>query len=72
MRRRCFLQNPIVGVALLVNIGNAVVTGVMVPLTMRRLKLDPALASGVIVTFSDVMGFLVFLGLGALLVERLA
>jgi magnesium transporter len=63
----------IVGFAMLANIANATLAGVMVPLVLRRLKLDPALASGVIVTtFSDVIGFLVFLGLGALLVERLA
>jgi magnesium transporter len=62
----------IVGFAMLANIANATVVGVMVPLVLRRLKLDPALASGVIVTtFSDVIGFLVFLGLGALLVDRL-
>ena len=62
----------IVGVAILANIANAVFMGVAVPLTLRRLKVDPALASGVIVTFSDVMGFLVFLGLGALLVNKLS
>ncbi len=62
----------IVGFAMLANIVNATLVGVMVPLVLKRLKLDPALASGVIVTtFSDVIGFLVFLGLGALLVEKL-
>ena len=62
----------IVGFAMLANIANATVVGVMVPLVLKRLRLDPALASGVIVTtFSDVVGFFVFLGLGALLVERL-
>jgi magnesium transporter len=62
----------IVGVAMLANIANATLVGVLVPLFLRRLRLDPALASGVIVTtFSDVVGFFVFLGLGALLVDRL-
>jgi magnesium transporter len=62
----------IVGVAILANIANAMLVGVMVPLTLRRLKVDPALASGVISTIADVLGFLVFLGLGALLVTRLS
>jgi magnesium transporter len=62
----------IVAVAILANIANAMLMGVVVPLTLRRLKLDPALASGVIVTFADVMGFLLFLGLGALLVAKLS
>jgi magnesium transporter len=63
----------IVGFAMLANIAGATLFGVLVPLVLRRLRLDPALASGVIVTtFSDVIGFFVFLGLGALLVEKLA
>ena len=63
----------IVAVAMLANIVNATLAGVMVPLIMRRLRLDPALASGVVVTtFSDVVGFFVFLGLGALFVEKLS
>ena len=63
----------IAGVAMLANITNATIVGVIVPLVLKRLKMDPALASGVIVTtFSDVVGFFVFLGLGALLVDKLA
>ncbi len=62
----------VVGLALMANIANATIAGVLVPLGLRRLKLDPALASGVIVTtFSDVMGFLVFLGLATLLLSQL-
>lgn len=62
----------IVGLALLANIANATLVGVVVPLALRRLKVDPALASGVIVTtFSDVVGFFVLLGMGALLITRL-
>jgi magnesium transporter len=46
---------------------------VLVPLTLRALRLDPALASGVLVTtFTDVLGFFFFLGLATLLVERIA
>jgi magnesium transporter len=61
----------IVAVALLANIANAVTSGVVVPMTLRRLNLDPALSSGVIVMLADFVGFLVFLGLGTLLVTKL-
>jgi magnesium transporter len=63
----------IVAVALLANIAIATLVGVMVPLVLKQLRADPALASGVIVTtFSDVVGFFIFLGLGALLVTKLS
>jgi magnesium transporter len=40
---------------------------------MRRLGIDPALGSSIwLTTFTDVMGFLLLLGLGTLLVGRLA
>jgi magnesium transporter len=61
----------IVGLALLVNIANAMFGGVFIPMVLRRLKADPALAAGVIVMFSDVLGFLFFLGLATLLVSQL-
>ena len=62
----------VAGVAMLLNIVTAVTAGVLVPLTLKTLRLDPALASGVIVTtFTDVLGFLFFLGLATLLVDRL-
>jgi magnesium transporter len=42
--------------------------GVMVPLTLERAGLDPALASGTFVTtLTDVMGYLAFLGLATVL-----
>ena len=43
-------------------------TGVGVPLLLQRLRVDPALAGGVVLTtVTDVVGFLVFLGLGTLI-----
>ncbi len=58
---------------MLANIATATLVGVLVPFGLKRLHADPALAAGVIVTtFSDVIGFLVLLGLAALLVSRLA
>ena len=59
----------VAGTAMLLNMATAVTAGVLVPLTLRWLRLDPALASGVFVTmFTDVMGFFFFLGLATLLV----
>ena len=42
--------------------------GVTIPLLLQRLRIDPALAGGVVLTtVTDVVGFMAFLGLGALL-----
>jgi len=63
----------VAGVAMLLNMTTAVTAGVLVPLSLRALRLDPALASGVLVTtFTDVLGFFFFLGLATLMVERIA
>ena len=66
---------PIIGAVLsLAMLGTllvAAVTGTLVPLFLRWLKVDPALASSVFVTTAtDVTGFLLFLGLGALALAR--
>ena len=58
---------PIIGAAMLINLLAAAAVGVMVPLTLRRLSIDPALSAGVILTtFTDIIGFATLLGLGAL------
>jgi magnesium transporter len=67
--------SPWLGAALaLAMLGNmvvAAVAGTLVPLVLRRLKIDPALASSVFVTTAtDVAGFLLFLGLGAAFLAR--
>ena len=67
--------DPIIGAVLsLAMLGTllvAAVTGTIVPLFLRWLKIDPALASSVFVTTAtDVTGFLLFLGLGALALAR--
>lgn len=57
----------IIAAAMLVNLLAAAAVGVMVPLTLRRLKIDPALSAGVILTtFTDCIGFATLLGLGAI------
>ncbi len=57
----------VIASALTINLLSAALAGVMVPVTLRRLGFDPALAGGVILTtVTDVMGFLSFLGLATL------
>ena len=54
----------VLGLAMIVNQIVAALGGVLVPLTLERFGLDPALASGTFVTtLTDVMGFFAFLGL---------
>jgi magnesium transporter len=56
----------IIGAAMVVNLLAAGATGVVVPLTLRRYNIDPALSAGVILTtFTDCIGFAALLGLGA-------
>ena len=56
-------------------VGNVLVAGVvgaLIPLALQAVKIDPALASSIwLTTFTDVMGFLMLLGAGTLLVDRL-
>ena len=55
----------VIGCAMVINLIIAAMSGVVVPLLLKRMDIDPALAGGVVVTtVTDVMGFLVFLGLG--------
>ncbi|HSC75417.1 MAG TPA: magnesium transporter [Pseudomonadales bacterium] len=54
----------IIGGAMVINMFVAALAGAMLPLVMKRMKIDPALAGGVILTtFTDCMGFFAFLGL---------
>ena len=57
----------VIGVAMIVNLIAAAVAGILIPLGLNALGLDPAIASGVFVTtVTDVVGFFAFLGLAAL------
>jgi magnesium transporter len=57
----------IIAAATLINLLCAAAVGVIVPLMLRRMKIDPALSAGVILTtFTDCIGFATLLGLGAL------
>ena len=62
----------ILGLAMVINMFVAATAGTLIPLTLRALRIDPALASSVfITTLTDVFGFLSFLGLGALFIRYL-
>jgi len=54
----------IIAVAILLNLLCAAMSGVVIPLIMRKLGIDPALAGSVVLTtVTDVVGFFAFLGL---------
>ncbi|MEK9648167.1 MAG: magnesium transporter, partial [Gammaproteobacteria bacterium] len=56
----------IFGSAMIINLIIAAFTGAFLPLFLKALKIDPALAGGVgLVALTDVVGFLSFLGLAA-------
>ena len=56
----------IIAVAMILNMIVAGLFGILVPVTLKNLKVDPAIASSVFVTtITDVIGFLSFLGVGA-------
>ena len=57
----------IIGAAMIINLVIAAFAGYSIPLVLRRLGVDPALAGGVVLTtVTDVIGYMAFLGLGAI------
>lgn len=58
----------VIALAMMINLMVAALSGVIIPILFRRVGIDPALASGVMLTaITDVVGFLSFLGLAAML-----
>ena len=56
----------IIGVSMTLNMIVAGLFGILVPVTLKKFKVDPAISSSVFVTtITDVIGFLSFLGVGA-------
>jgi len=56
----------IIGAALIINLTFAALAGFTIPLMLKRVGVDPALAGTVLLTtVTDVVGFVAFLGLGA-------
>ena len=57
----------IVGAAMLLNIFASAIAGVAIPFLLKKMGIDPALAGGVLmITLTDVLGFVTFLGLATL------
>ncbi|HYQ71767.1 MAG TPA: magnesium transporter [Gammaproteobacteria bacterium] len=57
----------IIGAALIINLVCAAVSGLAIPFALQRLNIDPAHAGTVLLTtITDVIGFMVFLGLGTI------
>jgi magnesium transporter len=68
--------NPFLGLiiflAMIGNMALACTIGFLVPVTLKFLKIDPALANSVLLTaFTDTCGFFMFLGLATLFIDKL-
>ena len=67
-----FVLGLVLGLAMAGNMLVAGLTGAGIPLLLRRLGIDPAVASAVFVTtFTDVTGFLLYLGIATILIKSL-
>ena len=57
----------LISCALVINLISSVIAGILVPLILRKFNQDPAIGGSVVVTtFTDVIGFISFLGLATL------
>jgi magnesium transporter len=62
------LISLILGAAMIINLFASAISGVVIPLTMKRFGIDPALAGSVVLTtVTDIVGFMSFLGLATLI-----
>ena len=62
----------VAGGAMFLNMFVASTTGVVLPLTLRRLGIDPAMIAGVFDTMlTDLFGFMIYLGLATLFISKL-
>lgn len=67
-----FVFGIVIGVAMILNMMVATMSGFIVPVILKKLKVDPALASAVFVTtVTDVLGFFFFLGLATMFISYL-
>ena len=56
----------LIAVSMVLNMIEAGLFGILVPVSLKKFNIDPALASSVFVTtITDVIGFLSFLGIGS-------
>jgi magnesium transporter len=62
----------IIGCAMILNLVVAAGAGALIPMVMKRMGIDPALAGSVVLTtVTDIVGFMAFLGLATLLYANL-
>ncbi len=63
-----FTLGFVIGSAIIINLIIGAISGVGIPLLLKQLHIDPALAGGVVLTtITDVIGFLAFLGLATII-----
>jgi magnesium transporter len=63
----------ILGMAMIISIFAGTMAGVIIPLVLKRLKLDPALGSNILLTaFTDAFGFLSYLTLATIFLKLIA
>jgi len=68
---RDWLLSLVIFAALLINFCSAALAGVLLPLLLKRMRVDPAVAGTVVVTaVTDIMGFFSFLGLASAIMLR--
>ncbi|MDR2870947.1 MAG: magnesium transporter [Xanthomonadaceae bacterium] len=66
-----WLLSLVIACALIINFCAAASSGVLLPLLLKRMNIDPAVAGTVVVTaVTDIMGFFCFLGLATLILIR--
>ena len=62
-----FNLSILIGVSMILNMIVAGLFGILIPVSLKKFNIDPAISSSVFVTtITDVIGFLSFLGLGAI------
>ena len=61
-----YVLSIIISISMILNMIVAGLFGILIPVALKKLNIDPAIASSVVVTtVTDVIGFLSFLGIGA-------
>ena len=56
----------VMGIAIVINLMAGALAGALIPVVLKRLSIDPALAGGVVLTtVTDVIGIIAFLGLAS-------
>lgn len=58
----------VIFLAIIINIVSAALFGVLIPMILKKFNIDPALSGAVLLTtFTDIIGFVAFLGFGTLI-----